>query len=51
MLLHDKEKKKRERKTKDSVTISLILSFSRNNAQISVETHLGVFCIKKHEGT
>lgn len=51
MLFHDKEKKKRERKTKDSVTISLILSFSRNYVQISMGTDLGAFCINKHETT
>lgn len=51
MLSHDKEKKKRERKTEDSVTVSLILSFSRTYVQDSMGTRLGVFCINEHETT
>lgn len=53
MLLHVKEKKEKKKKEREQ-TVLLFLSycpFCRNYVQIAMGTHLGVFCIKKHEST
>lgn len=50
MLRKKKEEKKKEREQ----TVLLFLPycpFCRNYVQIAMGTHLGVFCIKKHEST